>query len=123
MNCSKKIFFSIILIPVLTILLGACNRDIEEFQFTGLVVGSQLCSSSQIGYVIDVFEPDSIGESITISGTNYNNAVMGYKATRILHMGDTIKGVAYFTESYAALNCFGISELDLPEVILLSVDE
>ena len=32
-------------------------------------------------------------------------------------------GIAYFTKSYAALNCFGVIDNDLPEAILLSVDE
>ena len=40
------------------LLLGACNRDIEEFRFTGIVVGGEMCSSSQIGYVIDIVTPD-----------------------------------------------------------------
>ncbi|MCR4815832.1 MAG: hypothetical protein K5842_01440 [Bacteroidales bacterium] len=114
---------TIILLSLLSmILLGACNRDIEEFRFTGRVVGSQLCSSSQIGYAIDIVTPDSVGQSVNISGTQYRNAVMAYKAPRILHMDDTVNGVAYFTKSYAELNCFGISEFDLPEMIILSLD-
>ena len=105
------------------LLLGACNRDIEEFRFTGHVVGAEMCSSSQIGYIIDILEPDSIGSTYSNGDGTFRNAVMGYKASRLLHQGDTIAGVAYFTESYAALNCFGIIDNDLPEVILLSVDE
>lgn len=105
------------------ICLGACNRDIDEFRFTGKVVGGELCSSSQIGYIIDLITPDSIGKAYTNSNGSYKNAVMAYRASRILHEGDTIYGVAYTTESYAALNCFGIIDNNLPEVILLSVDE
>ena len=113
------------LLLALTVFLAAtaCNRDIEEFHFTGRVIGGEMCSSSQIGYVIDILSPDSIGGSYTGVGGSSNNAVMGYRASRILHNGDTINGVAYITESYAALNCFGIIDNNLPEVILLSVDE
>ena len=106
-----------------TVLLGACNRDIEEFRFTGTVVGGEMCSSSQIGYIIDIFTPDNLGESFTNTSGSYDHAVMAYRAPRILHYGDTIEGVAYFTESYAALNCFGIIDNGLPEMVLLSVDE
>jgi hypothetical protein len=112
-----------VLIFIALFFFNSCNRDVDEFRFTGHVVGSQLCSSSQIGYAIDIIEPDSIGKPINISGTQYQNVVMAYRASRILHQGDTIKGVAYITKSYAELNCFGISEYDLPEVILLSCDE
>ena len=104
-------------------LLGACNRDIEEFRFTGHVVGAEMCSSSQLGYVIDIFTPDSIGNRYSSADGTFEHAVMGYKSPKLLHHGDTISGVAYFTESYAALNCFGIIDNNLPEIILLSVDE
>ncbi|MBP5547971.1 MAG: hypothetical protein J6X58_03645 [Bacteroidales bacterium] len=106
-----------------TLLFAACNNDIDEFRFKGHVVGAEMCSSSQIGYVIDILSPDSIGGEILLDGATYRNAVMGYKASRILHQGDTFYGVAHFTESYAALNCFGLINNNLPEVILLSVDE
>ncbi|MBQ6097572.1 MAG: hypothetical protein IKR79_02495 [Bacteroidales bacterium] len=113
-----------ILLALATALLAtACNSDIDEFSFSGRVIGGEMCSSSQLGYVIDIFSPDSIGSSFTgVSGTSHN-AVMAYKSPRLLKAGDTIYGVAYSTESYAALNCFGIIDNGLPEVILLSIDE
>lgn len=117
----KKSVFTILTLT--TILLAACNRDIEEFRFTGRVVGAELCSTSMIGYVFDIISPDSIGTTYTNTSGTYYNAVIGYKASRILSQGDTVYGVAYFTKSYAALNCFGIVDNGLPEIILLSVDE
>ncbi|MBP5190470.1 MAG: hypothetical protein J6031_06105 [Bacteroidales bacterium] len=110
-------------IMAIVALCGACNRDIDEFHFTGTVVDGELCSSSQIGYVIDIHTPDSIGNPFTSSGISCQNAVMAYRAPQILHYGDTIEGVAYLTESYAALNCFGVIDNDLPEIILLSIDK
>ena len=105
-------------------MLGSCNRDIEEFKFKGVVVDARMCSSSQIGYVLNIIDGGStIGVSYSTTNGEYDNAVIGYKSTRLLHDGDTIYGVAYLTKSYAALNCFGIIDEDLPEVILLSVDE
>ena len=117
MKIKKNLLFAAVL------LLAACNSDIEEFKFTGHVVGGELCSSSQTGYVIDILTPDSIGATYTSAGGKFDHAVMAYKAPRRLKADDTISGVAYFTESYAALNCFGIIDNGLPEIILLSVDE
>lgn len=105
------------------LLAAACNRDIDEFKFKGVVIGGQMCSSSQLGYIIDILSPDSIGASFSSASATSKNAVMAYKSPRLLHDGDTINGVAYITESYAALNCFGVIDNGLPEVILLSVDE
>lgn len=113
----------LIVISTIAILLGACNRDIEEFRFVGKVVGAELCSSSQTGYVIDIIAPDSIGGEITLSDGTYHNAVMAYRTSRRLVKDEVIYGVAYFTESYAALNCYGLIDNGLPEMILLSVDE
>ncbi len=117
----KKILLAIITIT--TVLLAACNRDIEEFRFKGVVVGCELCSNSQLAYILDIKSPESIGGSYTNASGTYSNAIIGYRSSRMLYQGDTIYGIAYFTKSYAALNCFGVIDNDLPEAILLSVDE
>lgn len=114
---------AVTLLASLALLSTACNGDIDEFKFKGFVVGADLCSSSQIGYIINITTPDDLGKQDTIGGIRYDHLVMGYRASRILHQGDTIDGVAYFTKSYAKLNCFGNIDHGLPEVILLSVDE
>ena len=118
-----KAIKTILLVSCLTGLFTACNRDIEEFRFTGHVVGAEMCSSSLIGYVIDIISDNDIGVEFTTADGKFNKCVMGYRASRILHQDDTIYGVASPTKSFAALNCFGIINKDLPEVILLSVDE
>ena len=114
---------AIALIPCLFMLLAACNNDIEEFKFTGHVVGADMCSSSQIGYIVDIISPDSLGDEATIGSAKYSHVVMCYRAPRILHQGDSINAIGYFTQSYAKLNCFGNIDRGLQEVILLSVDE
>ncbi len=119
----SKYKISIIALFLTSVLLGSCNRDIEEFRFVGKVVDAQMCSSTMYGYVIDIMSPDSLGGEITTSGTTYHHAVMAYRASRALRKNEVVYGVAYFTKSYAALNCLGLINNDLPEVILLSVDE
>jgi len=110
-------------ICIIALLLGACNRDIEEFRFVGKVVGAEMCSSSLIGYIIDIQSPDSLGADITTSSGTYHHAVMAYRSSRQLKQDEVVYGVGYFTKSFAALNCFGLIENNLPEMILLSVDE
>lgn len=115
----SKIFLIIIFISTL---LVSCGDD-EEFRFVGKVIGGRLCSPSLVGYIIEIQSPDDIGGTITIGNTTYNNTVMAYRASRILHNGEIVYGVAHKTSSFAALNCQGLIEEDLPEIILLSVDE
>lgn len=100
-------------------LLSACNNDIDEFKFKGYVVAGGFCSSSQPYYLIDILTPDSLGSAYG----DYRHVVMAYKASRLLHGGDTVYGVGYFTEGYAALNCNMVPDNDYQEMILLSVDE
>lgn len=113
------------LIPILllTALVDGCNSDIDEFRFSGRVVGMAPCNASQIGYVIAIDSPGCIGDTITIDGTAYRNAVVGYRSPRMLSDQEYIYGVAYATHDFAATNCMGLFEAHLPEVILLSVDE
>ncbi len=115
--------FSLFAILLTTVLLGACNSDIEEFRFVGKVVDAKMCNSSMLGYVIDITSPDSLGSDITTAGGTYHHAVMAYRASRALQKDEIVYGVAYFTKSFSALNCLGLINNDLPEIILLSVDE
>ena len=117
-RCSAKI-----IILILTVAFAACNRDVDEFRFSGKVVGAEMCTASMFGYVIDISYPDSVGGTIIVDGTTYNHAVMAYRASRILKKDEVVYGVAYFTKSFAALNCMGLINSDLPEMVLLSVDE
>ena len=105
------------------VLLAACNNDIEEFRFTGRVVDGWMCSASQMGYIIDIQSSDELGTEYTKEGQTYSHAVIGYKAPKRLYQDDTVSGVAYMTKSYAALNCLGIIDEDLPEMIILSIDK
>lgn len=122
-NKASKNIISFFVLFLISVLLGACNRDIEEFRFVGKVVDAKMCNSSMYGYVIDIMSPDSIGGEITTGGGTYHHAVMAYRASRALMKDEVVYGVAYFTKSYSALNCLGLINSDLPEVILLSVDE
>ena len=118
----KKCFFLCGLVGSM-LLLASCGNGDDEFRFVGKVVGAELCNSAVTGYIIDVQSPDSIGGTVTVGGIEYRNALMGYKSPRPLKADEKVFGVAYMTKSYAALNCLGLVNNGLPEMILLSVDE
>lgn len=120
---STKPAFMALLLATTMALLGACNSDIEEFRFVGKVVDAKMCSTSQFGYVLDIVTPDSLGGEIITGGNTYHHAVMAYRSARVLQKDEVIYGVGYFTKNYSALNCMGLINNDLPEMILLSVDE
>ena len=111
-----------LILAVLSILLTSC-KDYEEFRFVGKVVGAEMCTSTVVGYVIDLSYPDTLGGTIMINGLTYSHAVMAYRASRALKKDEVVYGVGYLTEDFSALNCFGLIDNDLPEIILLSVDE
>lgn len=117
----KSIVFALLSLALMG--LSACKRNYEEFKFKGKVVGAEMCSSRIIGYIIDFEKPEGYGDTITINGTRYQNAIMGYQATRRLKDGETIYGVAYAYKDFAALNCLIVYNNNLPEVSLISVDE
>ncbi len=111
--------------PILfmTVLVGGCNSDIDEFRFSGRVVGVAPCNSSMVGYIIALDTPDSVGDTISIDGTLHRNTVIGYRSPRMLSDQEYLYGVAYATHNFAAINCMGLFNVQLPEVILLGVDE
>lgn len=116
----RNVFFPVILA---VFVLCSCNKNIEEFKFKATVVGSSLCSSTTVAYMLEISTPDTIGDTITIGNYRYNNAVMAYRSPRRLYEDEVIYGVAYSTRSFAVLNCMGLVQNGLPEIILLSVDE
>lgn len=118
----KKIAASLLFLFVI-VSITSCKRNYEEFYFKGKVVDGQFCAATQMAYMIEVEYPEGIGDTITLNGVHYKNAVMGYRPPRLLKADETVYGVAYFYKDYAAYNCMFIFYDNLPEMFLLSVDE
>ena len=114
---------SVLLLLAVLLLATACKRDYDEFYFVGRVVGAELCSATTMGYLVEVEKPLAIGDTITVQSGTLSNAVMAYRAPRKLVKDERIFGVGYLTKDFAALNCIGIYNYNLPEMIILSVDE
>ncbi len=124
----KKVIctLAIALVAVATIMTTSCKKEYEEFYFKGTVIGGELCGSpeSPQGYMMVIEKPTDIGDTITYMGRFYENVIMGYgKNTRSLTDGEVVYGVAYIFKNYAAMNCSGVFQYKLPEMVMLSVDE
>ena len=104
-------------------LFSGCNKA-EEFYMKGKVVYAGLmCGTYTLGYLIEVETPQGIGDTITVNGTLYHNAVMGYRAPRIMQDGEEFVGVAYEYPNFAQYNCQLVYFEQLPQFFLVSVDE
>lgn len=103
--------------------LSGCFADYEEYYFKGKVLGGDMCTGTRPMYLIEVEKPQGVGDTLTVDGKLHRNVVMGHRASRLMKDGETVYGVAYNTADYAAYNCFMIFDYQLPEVVLVSVDE
>lgn len=113
-----------IVLPLVVLLAWGCNSDIEEFRFRGTAVDGFTCGSTDVSYVIALSEPDSVGDTVTIGGKVYENAVRAYNSPRQLHRGQEVSGVAYRKEGYAQYHCNILLLYDhLPEMVVLSIEK
>lgn len=108
-----------LIIPFFT----GCHKA-EEFYIKGKVIyAGLLCSTYNLGYLIEVETPQGIGDTVTLNGKLYHNAVMGYRAPRIMKDGEEFVGVAYEYPNFAQYNCQVVYFERLPQLFMLSVDE
>lgn len=104
-------------------LTTSCFHDYDEFYFVGKIIGSDLCQATSPMYLIEVESPQGIGDTLTVYGELHHNVVMGYRSPRLIRNDEKVYGVAYQTEDYASYNCYMDFSLNLPELVLISVDE
>ena len=70
-----------------------CNRQNQNI-IRGKIIAYEYCTSTHKGYLIEVQEPQGIGENIVLNKTQYSNVVKTYsKATTSLQIGDLITGI------------------------------
>ena len=123
-NSSRTHLLPLVLAACCIVLLHGCKRNYEEFYFKATVAEAGLCSALQTMYILDVVGPKNIGDTLQLSPSfRVENGLFAYRSPRLLSIGETVYGVAYLTEGYAALNCIGLTTYKLPEMVLLSVDE
>ena len=91
------------------LLMNACSKY-TEIDFSGVVIDTRACSNSvvkpDLGYLVNISSPDSIGSSYTLAnGTTYRNVVILYAPDRLIYLGDHLSGSFYFDDEYPRANC------------------
>jgi len=122
----KKLFI-LLAIPLL---LCSCKKRVEDFAFKGKVVDYLNCtmmttniSEYDIGYVVALELPDSIGADHTLkNGTTYHNCVILYRTRSRFHEGDPISGTMYLDNNYSQAYCNFHYQTGLPEGVCYSLD-
>lgn len=99
----------------------------EEVAFEGMVVGTRGCSGivmdNNMGFIVKLFSPDSIGGTMTsTTGERMTNVIVLYEPPRILYVGDSIHGTFYLDDKYSRVNCSLVwEEMNVPEGVFLKV--
>lgn len=120
-----SVFFKLLLFALPLLAVSCVER--EEISFEGMVVGTRGCSGiimdDNMGFIVKLFSPDSIGGTLTSTdGETMTNVVVLYEPPRLIYIRDTIRGTFYLDDKYSRANCSLVwDEMDLPEGVFLRV--
>lgn len=120
----KKRFIFVVVIAMISTMLVSC-RDYDDFEFSGQMVGYRFCSSmnsfQDLGYIVRIDSPDSIGGTLVGSdGETMDNVLVIYQSDRLLKDGQHIHGKIYLDSKFSKVNCNFHStgpDKDLPEAV------
>ena len=115
----------LLLVPLLSLLFFSC-KDYDEISFSGTIIDTRECNINylrpDLGYVIKLDSPDSIGGNYTLNGTVYNNCIVLYEPDRTLYRNDHLTGSFYLDDKYSRASCsIHWSDYSLPEGIFLDI--
>ena len=125
----KHSVFSKIMLLLTAVLFTGCVEH-EEISFEGVVVGTRGCSGivmdNNMGFIVRLFSPDSIGGTLTSTeGETMTNVVVLYEPPRLMYVRDTIHGTFYLDDKYSRANSCVIYDNEemknLPEGVFLKV--
>ena len=120
-----SVFFKLLLFALPLLAVSCVER--EEISFEGMVVGTRGCSGiimdDNMGFIVKLFSPDSIGGTLTSTdGETMTNVVVLYEPPRLIYIRDTIRGTFYLDDKSSRANCSLVwDEMDLPEGVFLRV--
>lgn len=123
----KRSVFSKLLLSALLALTATSCVEHEEISFEGVVVGTRGCSGilmdDNMGFIVKLFSPDSIGGTMTSTeGETMTNVIVLYEPPRLLYVRDTIRGTFYLDDKYSRANCSLVwDEMNVPEGVFLKV--
>ena len=121
-----KKYLLLLLIPLL---FCSCKKKTDTFEFKGKVVYFLECtgmvtsiSEYDMGYIISLQTPDSIGADFTVNNTTHHNCVILYHTRSRFQSGDVISGQMYLDNKYSAAYCNFHHDTGLPEGVCYSLD-
>lgn len=121
-----KKYLLFLLIPLL---FCSCKKKTDTFEFKGKVVYFLECtgmvtsiSEYDMGYIINLQTPDSIGADFTVNNTTHHNCVILYHTRSRFQNGDVISGRMYLDNKYSAAYCNFHHDTGLPEGVCYSLD-
>ena len=122
----RSVFFKLFLAVILSLTAISCVEH-EEIAFEGVIVGTRGCSGilmdNNMGYLVKLFSPDSIGGTMTSTeGETMTNIIVLYEPPRMLYVRDTIHGTFYLDDKYSRANCSLVwDEMNVPEGVFIRV--
>jgi len=118
-------FSKMLVIATVVALTAACQKH-PEIEFAGTVTGIRPCSESyldnNVGYIVKLDYPDSIGGTLTTDDGTTTGLIVLYEPDRLIRVDDHIRGSFYLDDKYSRANCaLHYSEIDLPEGVFTQV--
>ena len=103
----------------------SCNKA-DEIDFCGTVIDTRECTADllrpNLGYLVHLATPDSVGADYIVNGTTYHNVVILYDPDRVIYRGDKLRGTFYFDDQYDRANCsIHWTDFDVPVGVFTSV--
>ena len=131
----KKILKKFTLMAVATagmLSISSCEKEVnnakskevnnaKSAEFKGEIIGSEICTNEIVGFLIDVYNPNDIGDSLLENGIQYTNVVKTYSISQdSATVGDVISGTfEILPDSLQSRVCLSMHQIyDIPEIII-----
>ena len=131
----KKILKKFTLMAVATagmLSISSCEKEVnnakskevnnaKSAEFKGEIIGSEICTNEIVGFLIDVYNPNDIGDSLLENGIQYTNVVKTYSISQdSVTVGDVISGTfEILPDSLQSRVCLSMHQIyDIPEIII-----
>ena len=107
--------------------ISSCEKEKEDVnntkstEFKGEIIGSEICTNEIVGFLIDVYNPNNIGDSLLENGIQYTNVVKTYSISQdSATVGDVISGTfEILPDSLQSRACPYMHQIyDVPEIII-----
>ncbi len=120
-----SVFSKLLLTAIMAILAASCVKH-PEIEFAGTVIDVRQCTGSYLdnnmGYVVQLEYPDSIGGTITTDDGTADGIIVLYEPDRVIRIDNHIHGSFYLDDKYSRANCsLHYTDFDLPEGVFIKV--